>query len=94
MISMSDQILVWLKPCAGKVLVNKTVRRGASTAASKRKSGRASAEGEEQDRQAAGDQPRDLTIAAGNPANSRARFTFVARQLILRYYKPDAEPEG
>ncbi len=91
---MSDQIPVWLKPDAGKVLVNHSVRRDARMAASKRKSRRASAEGEEQDQEAAANQPRNLTTAAGNPANSRARFTFVARQLIFNYYKPDAEPEG
>ncbi len=93
-ISMSDQIPVWLKPDAGKVLVHSSIRRASRAAANKRKSRKASAQGEEQDCEAAEDQPRDLTIAAGNPANSRARFTFVARQLILNYYKPDAEPEG
>ena len=93
-ISMSDQIPVWLKPDAGKVLVHKSVGRASRQSAQQRKRRKACAEGEEQNEEAAEEQPRTLTVAAGNPANSRSRFTFVARQLVLNYYKPGAEPEG
>ena len=91
---MSDQIPVWLKPDAGKVLVHKSVGRASRQSAQQRKRRKACAEGEEQNEMAAEEQPRTLTVAAGNPANSRSRFTFVARQLIQNYYKPGVEPEG
>jgi hypothetical protein len=93
-ISMSDQIPVWLKPDAGKVLTHKAVGRARRIASNHRKSRRDVAKGAEQDEEAAEAQPRTLTIAAGNPANSRSRFTFVARQLIHKYYKEGVQPEG
>ena len=92
--SMSDQIPVWLKPDAGKVLVKASVGRSNRRASKQRRSRQDVAKGAEQDEEAAEAQPRTLTIAAGNPANSRSRFTFVARQLIHKYYKEGEQPEG
>ena len=41
----------------------------------------------------ADEQPRDLVCAGGSPANSRCRYTLVARQLIKGYFAP-GDPEG
>ena len=43
---------------------------------------------------AADNQPRQLTTAAGNPGNSRARYTLIARQLTEGYFDDSREPIG
>ncbi len=95
-ISQSDQIPVWLKPDAGKPLMSQSVQKSHRAAKRMRKSRAAKAmqaaiQDEVEEESA---QPRTLALAACNPANSRARFTFVARQLITKYYKKTEEPEG
>ena len=39
-------------------------------------------------------QPSTTVRAAGNPANSRYRVTFVARQLVHDYYSSGKDPTG
>ena len=92
-ISMSDQVPVWCKPDSGKRLMPKAVLAAASKARAKRKrrwqavqDGAGDAEADEQ--------PRTLVCSAGNAANSRSRYTLVARQLVRKYFEPDCEPVG
>jgi hypothetical protein len=95
-ISQSDQIPVWLKPDAGKALMSQSVQK-AHRASKKGRKSRAAIAIEDTFEDAVPEeeqQPRTLALAAGNPANSRARFTFVARQLITKYYSKTEEPEG
>ena len=93
-ISMSDQIPVWLKPDSGKRLMPRKVLEAAASARKKRKTRAHMVEaGEEQDPEAE-EQPRQLVCAAGNPANARSRYTLVARQLVKDFFKPGSEPRG
>lgn len=93
-ISMSDQVPVWLKPETDKRLVLKQTVQASRWAKKKRASRKAVADGAEQNFEAAEAQPRQLVTALGNPSNSRSRFTLVARQLVLNFFDPDREPEG
>ena len=95
-ISMSDQIPVWLKPDSGKRLMPKAVVQEARLSKKKRVS-RAKAQAVQATREEiveAEQQPRDLVTTGGNPANSRCRYTLVARQLVKKYFKPGVDPEG
>ena len=92
-ISLSDQIPVWLKPDSGKVLVPKKLFKAAAKAAKQRKRRDHAVQTADQTEEAA-DQPRKLVCVAGNPANSRSRYTLVARQLIFKYFNPKLQPEG
>ena len=49
---------------------------------------------EEEQNPEAEQQDRNLATAAGNPANSRCRYTLVARQLIFDFFKAGFEPRG
>ncbi len=92
-ISMSDQVRVWLKADSGKCLMPlKTF--AAVRQAKRRRTSRAVAAASGEQTEGAAEQPRTLVCAAGNRANSRARYTLVARQLIYNYYKPDRDPYG
>jgi hypothetical protein len=95
-ISQSDQIPVWLKPDAGKPLMSQSLQKAYRASKKGRKSRAAKALEIEvpDDMEGEAAQPRTLALAAGNPANSRARFTFVARQLITKYYSKTQDPEG
>ncbi len=92
-ISMSDQVPVWLKADSGKRLMPLKTFAAARQAKRRRASRDVAAASREQTEEAA-EQPRTLVCAAGNSANSRARCTLVARQLIHNYYKPDRDPHG
>ena len=98
-ISMSDQIPVWLKPDSGSTLMPRKVIQAVHKARKGRKSRidlvKAVQEGrEEEQNPEAEQQDRNLATAAGNPANSRCRYTLVARQLIFDFFKPGFEPRG
>ena len=49
---------------------------------------------EEEQNPEAEQQDRNLAAAAGNPANSRCRYTLVARQLMFDFFKAGFEPRG
>ena len=88
-ISMSDQIPVWLKPDSGKRLVPREQIQKA-TQQRKRRLRRKEAQQEmptEEQAAEADQQDRQLVCAGGNPANSRSRYTLIARQLIRNYFK-------
>lgn len=89
-ISMSDQIPVWLKPDSGKRLVPRKHIQNAAQQKKRRISRQAAQEVEPTEEQAAeaNEQDRQLVCTGGNPANSRSRYTLVARQLIYNYFKP------
>ena len=98
-ISASDQIPVWLKTDSAKPLMRKNKIDEAAVAQKARKRRKVLTEearkGEEavQEPEAA-EQGRNTAKAAGNPANSRCRYTVVARQLIHHYFDPAREPKG
>ena len=92
-ISMSDQIPVWIKADGERCLVSRVVSRERRLAKRQRTSRKAIAAGEEQTEQAQ-EQPQTTVRAAGNPANSRYRVTLVARQIVLNYFRPEADPVG
>ena len=81
MLTMSDQVPVWLKPAPDVTLVSKERVRNRRQARQNRTSRRKVAEGKHQ-KEAAEQQPRHVVAAAGNPSNSRCRATLVARQLV------------
>jgi hypothetical protein len=92
-ISMSDQIPVWLKPQADRVLQSRAVFQAASQDKKRRTSRQPLAAGTPQTgtkdtRQA------PLVRAAGNPASGRWRVSFVARQAITGWLSDAAEPAG
>ena len=91
-ISMSDQVPVWLKPDSGKRLMPRKMLQAAQKQRSQRKR-RALAQAEGQSAEA-DEQIRSLVCAAVNPASSMSRYTLVARQLIHDYYKVGAVPRG
>ena len=88
-ISMSDQIPVWLKPDSGKRLIPRShIQKAAQQ--KKRRLARKTAQEEfptEEQVDEAEQQDRQLVCTGGNPANSRSRYTLVARQLIFDYFK-------
>ena len=94
-ISMSDQIPVWLKPDSGKQLMPRKVLQAAHQAHQSRKRRADLVKTGEEQSVEADNQPRQLACAAGNPANSRCRYTlFLARQLIYDFFNPDSQPRG
>ena len=99
-ISCSDQVPVWLKTDSGKPLMPKRLLDQAAQAKKGRRSRKmlssAVKKGEEaeQDQEAGEEQVRNSAKVAGNPANSRCRYTVVARQLIENYFDPDRDPKG
>ena len=98
-ISMSDQIPVWLKADSKKVLLSKRKLDEAAADRQSRKRRKVLVEearqgkATEQDA-SAGQQGRTTAVASGNPANSRCRYTLVARQLIHHFFDPDRAPTG
>ena len=93
-ISMSDQIPVWLKPDSGETLMPRKVLQAAVKAQRGRKRRAVMVQQGLEQSGEAGEQPRQLVCAAGNPANSRSCYTLVARQLVHHYFKPDCQPHG
>ena len=95
-ISASDQLPVWLKPDSGKRLVPKA-QISAAQQAKRRRVARKVVQHQEpmaQEVEEAGRRPRGLIATGGNPANSRSRYTLVARQLVKNYFKPGTDPVG
>jgi hypothetical protein len=92
-ITMSDQVPVWLKPDSGKRLRPRAAIAAASKSRAERKRRQEALHDRTQD-EAAAQQPRTTIIAAGNPANSRSRYTLCARQLIAHYFDERRQPEG
>ena len=90
---MSDQIPVWLKPQADRVLQARAVFQAASQDKKRRASRQSLAAGTphtgSKDVQVA-----PLVRAAGSPASGRWRVSFVARQAITGWLSEDAEPAG
>jgi hypothetical protein len=93
-ILQSDQIPVWLKPQAEKVLQKAEIVQEAAAQAKTRTRRKSLAAGTPQtdDKEAAG--TATLVKAAGNPANERWRVSFVARQRIDDYMNPNVDPTG
>ena len=92
-VSLSDQIPVWIKCDGEKCLVRKSVTTAQRLAKRQRKSRKQVAAGEKQTEQAV-EQPQTTKRTPGNTANSRYRVTLIARQLIHNYFRPDADPQG
>jgi len=91
-ISMSDQILVWLLPSDRKVLVNKKKLQTAQKKITLRKR---RAEAAQSKQEAEADfQDETLTKTPGNAAHSKTRITLVARQLVKGYFAEEEEPTG
>ena len=92
-VSLSDQIPVWIKCDGEKCLVRKSVTTAQRLAKRQRKSRKEVAAGEQQTENAV-EQPQTTKRTPGNTANSRYRVTLIARQLIHNYFRPDADPQG
>ena len=90
---MSDQVPVWMKADSGRRLMPTKQLQAASAARKARKRRAAAVAAGEQDA-AADQQPRDLVCAAGNPANSKSRYTLICRQLVHNYFREEEEPRG
>jgi len=90
---MSDQVPVWLMPDAGKVCVSRNVLQAAQRAR-KDRTRRSAAVGQDAQTAAAAEQAETLVKAPGNPANSRSRYTLVARQAIHDVFSKTREPTG
>ena len=89
----SDQVPVWLKADSTKkaVPVNTTT---AARLAKRARTSRKKVAGGSPQKPEAELQPRTQVVAAGSSANSRSRFTLVARQLIEHYFDNSRDPEG
>ena len=92
--TFSDQIPVWLKASPDKTLVHRDVVSKARLAKKRRVTRRKVAQGEQQNREAAEEQPRNTAKTAGNSSNSRYRVTLVARQLVTDYFNEGRRPQG
>ena len=91
-ISMSDQVPVWLKPDSGRRLMPRRELQHAAAARKLRKR-REFAVKDGKQTAAAEDQPRTLVCAGGEAANSRSRWTLICRQIIRDYFS-DRDPVG
>ena len=91
-ITMSDQIPVWLKPQADKVLQPIAVQQQAASAKKRRATRLQLADGVQQS-DTKEIQQAPLVRAVGNPASSRWRVSFVARQCVHHWFS-DLKPEG
>ncbi len=91
-ITASDQIPVWLKPDAGKVLQPRSVQQAAQKAQKRRKVVRAggAAEGGEKGLQHEYNHPR----GPGDSGAARWRVSFVARQAVENFFSNILEPVG
>ena len=92
-VSLSDQIPVWIKCDGEKCLVRKSVTTEGRLAKRRRKSRVQVAGGEKQTEKEV-EQPQTTKRTPGNTANSRYRVTLIARQLIHNYFRPAADPQG
>ena len=92
-VSLSDQIPVWIKCVGEKCLVRKSVTTEGRLAKRRRKSRKQVAAGEKQTEEEVL-QPQTTKRTPGNTANSRYRVTLIARQLIVNYLRPAADPQG
>ena len=96
-ISMSDQIPVWLMPAGDRKLVSQSHIRRCGKARKLRASRAQIASGQVQTEEQQGHaekQPRQLICNAGTPGNAKARFTLVARQLVEHYFDEQCLPQG
>jgi hypothetical protein len=93
-ILQSDQIPVWLKPQAEKVLQKADIVQKAAAQTKNRTRRKSLAAGVPQtdNKEAAGKEC--LVKASGNPANERWRVSFIARQRIDDYMNPHVDPTG
>ena len=87
--SFSDQIPVWLKANPDKTLVHKDVQKQAWMAKKRRVSRRQVAQGQQQNCEAAENQPRNTARTAG-----KIPPTLVARQLVTDYFNEARPPQG
>jgi hypothetical protein len=92
-VSLSDQIPVWIKCDGDRCLVRKSVTTEGRLAKRRRKSRVQVAAGEKQTEKEV-EQPQTTKRTPGNTANSRYRVTLIARQLIHNYFRPAADPQG
>ena len=96
-ISMSDQVPVWLMPAGDRKLVSQASVRKCGQARKRRASRAKLASGQVQTEEQQGhaeEQPRQLICNAGTPGNAKARFTLVARQLVEHYFDEQCPPTG
>ena len=100
-ITMSDQIPVWLMPQAEKKLVSQKKVNAAWLASKGRRKRRQIADNDQEPNPeeqiaaaAAENQPRDLVCMQGTPGNARCRWTVIARQLVHHYFDDHRDPVG
>ena len=102
-ITMSDQIPVWLMPQVEKKLVQQKKVSEVWKASKGRRTRRQIAIGDQEPKPeeqtaaaaaAAENQPRDLVCIQGTPGNARCRWTVIARQLVHHYFDEHRDPIG
>ena len=93
-ILMSDQIPVWLKPQADKVLQKTSVVEASAQARKRRATRKQLAAGQPQTEEKDPNIVAPLVKAAGNPASGRWRVSLIARQSIRHFWDPAREPVG
>ena len=101
-ITLSDQIPVWLMPQVEKKLVHQKKVNAVWLASKARRKRRQIAIGDQEPKPeeqtaaaaAAENQPRDLVCIQGTPGNARCRWTVIARQLVHHYSDEHRDPIG
>ena len=100
-ITLSDQIPVWLMPQVEKKLVHPKKVFEVWKASKGRRTRRQIATGDQEPKPeeqaaaaAAENQPRDLVCIHWTPGNARCRWTVIARQLVHHYFDEHRDPIG
>ena len=91
-ITMSDQIPVWLKPTPGKTLTSVLRLQVAAEQRKIRRQNKALSKGKAKAKAKTG--PRIASVRRAPGLAARWRVSFVARQAVRRYFQPGQAPEG